>query len=130
MLTFVAKLSNRYQRFLGNDTMNMASKVLDEVSMANGIFPKDEITRKARMQHLIEARAALYALDTHMAYVWEAMLTNPEGCFTTTKGKTKTPEEAKAILNKMADSRGDKIDREVSLIKNGRNADNMNEEKN
>ncbi len=128
-LTFVAKLSNRYQRFVGNDVMNLASQVLSETNKAQGIYPHDEITRNARMAHLIEARAALYALDVHMAYVWEAMMTNPEGCFTTTNGRTKTNKEAKDILNRMADSLGDRIDCEFALLANVMKADNMKETK-
>ena len=105
--------------------MQIATKVLNETNMAQGIFPHDDLSRTTRMKHLIESRAALYALDAQMYYIWHAMMTNPEGCFTTTSGRTKTNAEAKEILNRMAESLGEKIDREFGLISKVMQADNM-----
>ena len=113
---FLARLSNRYQRLLAEDTMHLASKVIDESEMAQNIYITDEITYAKRRAHLIEARASVMALDVHLSHIWNIIQTNPEGCFTTTKGKTKTADEALCLLDKMAASLGEKIDSEKNLI--------------
>lgn len=115
-LGFMARLSNRYQRLLARDTMHAASRVLDHAEMAQNIWLKDQLTYEARRKHLIEAKAAVMALDVHMAHVWRTMMKNPQGCFTNTKGQTRTPSEAIEILDKMAISLGDKIDRFKGMV--------------
>ena len=113
---FLARLSNRYQRLLAQDAMKLASNVLDHAEMANSIFVTDDISYEARRAHLIEARASVVALDVHMSHIWRLMMTNPQGCFTDTKGRIRTPSEAIAILEKMAVSLGEKIDKEKNLL--------------
>lgn len=115
-LTFMARLSNRYQRLLSADTMRMASLALDHAEMAQNTYVCDKATYELRETHLSEARAAVMALDVHMTQVWHAMMKNPQGCFTNTKGETKQPAEAVKILEKMAESLGEKIDRAKNLI--------------
>ena len=109
-LLFMTKLSNRYQRLLSADTMRLASEVIDNAEKANNIKITDNVSYELRRTHLLEARSVVMAFDVHMAYIWRVMMTNPQGCFTNTNGETKTPKEAKKILNKMADDLGNYID--------------------
>lgn len=115
-MAFLARLSNRYQRLMATDTMRLASMVLDNSEMANAIRVADEVSFNARYTHLLEARAAVNALDVHMTHIWRLMMTNPQGCFTNTKGQTKSPSEAIGILDKMAESLGEKIDEFKKLL--------------
>ena len=116
VLAFMARLSNRYQRLLAQDTMRLASNVLDHAEMAQNIYIHDEQTYTLRRAHLLECRASLMALDVHMTHIWQAMMKNPQGCFTNTKGQTKSPSEATEILDKMAISLGEKIDKEKGML--------------
>lgn len=115
-LGFLSRLSNRYQRLIARDIIELASKVLDNCEEAQAIFPKDEIRKELRYKHLLEARAALMALDVHMSHVYELMLNNPQGCFMDSKGNSLPPSEAEKRLEKMAQSLGEKIDSENNLI--------------
>ena len=113
---FLSRLSNRYQRLIARDIIELASKVLDNCEEAQAIFPKDEIRKELRYRHLLEARAALMALDVHMSHVYELMMKNPQGCFMDSKGNSLPPAEAEKRLEKMAQSLGEKIDSENNLI--------------
>lgn len=115
-LRFLTKLSNRYARLIAGDIINLASEVLDNVEKANSIFPNSEERKKLREKHLLEARGALMALDVHLSHCYGIMIQNPEGCFTTSTGKTVKPHEAVIKLNKMAESLGCLIDSESNLI--------------
>jgi len=115
-LAFMARMSNRYQRLLAEDTMRLASGVIDNAEMAQNICVRDRVSYEARRKHLIEAKASVMALDVHMSNIWKTMMTNPQGCFTNTKGQTKTPSEATEILDKMAVSLGEKIDRFKGMV--------------
>ena len=70
-----------------------------------------------RKAHLLEARASLMALDVRLTHCYMIMNENPEGCFTTSKGKSVGPKEAMEKLDKMAQSLGDLIDQENELLK-------------
>ena len=109
-MEFMARMSFRYQRILAADTMKLASEVLDHAEKANSIKVTDETSFKIRRAHLLEARAAVVALDVHMTHVWMILMTNPQGCFTNTKGETVPPKKAQGILDGMAESLGEKID--------------------
>lgn len=115
-LGFLSRLSNRYQRLIARDIIELASKVLDNCEEAQAIFPKDEIRKELRYKHLLEARAALMALDVHMSHVYELMMKNPQGCFMDSKGNCLSPGDAEKKLEKMAQSLGEKIDSENNLI--------------
>ena len=115
-LGFLSRLSNRYQRLIARDIIELASKVLDNCEEAQAIFPKDEVRKELRYRHLLEARAALMALDVHMSHVYELMMKNPQGCFMDSKGNSLPPAEAEKRLEKMAQSLGEKIDSENNLI--------------
>ena len=112
----MSRLSNRYQRLIARDIIELASKVLDNSEEAQAIFPKDDVRKELRYKHLLEARASLMALDVHMSHVYELMMTNPQGCFMNSKGDALSPSEAVHKLDSMAQSLGEKIDTENSLI--------------
>ncbi len=122
-LTFMTKLSSRYARLLSSDTIRLASEVLDNCEKANSIYPHDEQRMSLRAAHLIEARASLMALDVHMAHCYQAMMLNPEGCFTTSSGRTVTSSDAKRKLERMAESLGSLIDHENNLLIKVMNSD-------
>lgn len=70
-----------------------------------------------RKGHLLEARAALMALDVRLGYCFSIMALNPQGRFTTSGGKSIPAAEANRKLDAMAQSLGEKIDRENELIR-------------
>lgn len=117
-LQFLSRLSSRYSRLLASDVIHLASEVLDNAEKANNIYPSDDTRRELRKVHLLEARAALMALDVHMAHCYEVMMLNPQGCFSTASGKEVPPGEAVKRLDHMAQSLGEKIDKENSLLTN------------
>lgn len=117
-LQFLSRLSARYSRLLANNIIDLAHKLLDNVEQANSIFPSDEVRIKLREAHLLEARASLIALDIKLSHCYNLMITNPQGCFTTLSGKTLTPSEAIKRLETMAQSLGEKIDKENNLLTN------------
>ena len=57
------------------------------------------------------------ALDSRLTHCYLVMMENPEGCFTTSKGKTVGAKDATEKLDKMAQSLGELIDKENELLK-------------
>ncbi len=115
-LQFLTRLSARYSRLLAPDVIKLASEVLDNAEKANNIFPSDNVRKELRETHLLESRASLMALDVHLAHCYEVMMLNPQGCFTTTSGNDVPPSEAVKKLDAMAQSLGEKIDKENGLL--------------
>lgn len=70
-----------------------------------------------RKGHLLEARAALMALDVRLGHCYTILALNPQGCFTKPDGKSVPAAEATKKLDDMAQSLGEKIDRENELIR-------------
>ena len=68
--------------------------------------------------HLLEALASLSALDVRLTHAYLVMYQNPQGCFTAPSGKTVPPKEAMDKLDRMAQSLGELIDREDTLLRN------------
>ena len=95
----------------------LSGEVLDHAEKANSIFPSDPQRISIRKAHLLEARASLMALDVRLTLCYDVMSQNPEGAFTTSKGKSVSASDATAKLDKMAQSLGDLIDRENELLK-------------
>ena len=95
----------------------LAGEVLDHAEKANSIFPSDAQRIELRKAHLLEARASLMALDVRLTLCYEVMNKNPEGCFTTSTGKTVDASKATEKLDKMAQSLGELIDKENELLK-------------
>ena len=54
----------------------MASEVVTNAEKANSMMPSDEIRYNERKAFLLRARAALVALDLHLARVYEVLLLN------------------------------------------------------
>lgn len=118
-LNFLTRLSARYSRLVAEPVAKLAGEVKDHSEKANSIFPTPgDIQRiELRTAHLLEARASLMALDSRLTDCYLIMMENPEGCFTTAKGKSVGPKEAVEKLDKMAQSLGELIDRENELLK-------------
>ena len=73
---------------MAQDTMKMASSLLDNAEMAQNIRVTDKISFDLRRTHLLEARAALMALDVHMSHIWRMMMTKTENQVKTKYGNT------------------------------------------
>ena len=116
-LNFLTRLSARYARMLQEPVAKLSGEVLDHAAKANSIFPSDPQRISIRKAHLLEARASLMALDVRLTLCYDVMSQNPEGAFTTSKGKSVSASDATAKLDKMAQSLGDLIDRENELLK-------------
>lgn len=116
-VNFLTRLSARYSRLLAEPVAKLAGEVLDHAEKANSIFPSDAQRISLRKAHLLEARASLMALDVRLTHCYMLMMENPEGCFTTSKGKSVGPKDAMEKLDKMAQSLGELIDRENELLK-------------
>ena len=115
-LGFLSRLSARYSRLLEQDTAHLASEVVANAEKANTILPSDELRFNERKAYLLRSRAALSALDVNLAHVYEVLMMNPEGAFSTPKGKDVSAAEAVRRLDSMADSLGTKIDDEEKLL--------------
>ncbi len=116
-LNFLTRLSARYSRLIAEPVAKLAGEVIDHAEKANSIYPSDEQRIELRKAHLIEARASLMALDVRLTHCYLVMNQNPEGCFTTSKGKAVGAAEAVSKLDKMAQSLGELIDLENDLLK-------------
>ena len=116
-LNFLTRLSARYARMLQEPVAKLSGEVLDHAEKANSIFPSDPQRIAIRKAHLLEARASLMALDVRLTLCYDVMSQNPEGAFTTSKGKSVSASDATVKLDKMAQSLGDLIDRENELLK-------------
>jgi hypothetical protein len=53
-----------------------------------------------------------------LTHAYLVMYQNPQGCFTAPSGKTVPPKEAMDKLDRMAQSLGELIDREDTLLRN------------
>ena len=116
-LNFLTRMSARYSRLLAEPVAKLAGEILDHSEKANSIYPSDDQRKELRKAHLIEARASLMALDVRLTHCYQVMSQNPEGCFTTSKGKAVDSGEATIKLDKMAQNLGDLIDQENELLK-------------
>lgn len=115
-IQFLSRLSARYSRLMAQTVATLASEVLDNAEKANSIFPSSEERKQLRLTHLLEARASLMALDVHLSHCYDVMRTNPEGAFTTGKGRTVPASKAQQKLDHMAQSLGELIDKENRLL--------------
>ena len=68
-----------------------------------------------RKEYLLKSRAALMALDVHLAHCYELMMLNPAGCFTKS-GDTVSSTDAKKKLEHMSQEFGELIDTENSML--------------
>ena len=116
-LNFLTRLSARYSRLVAEPVAQLAGEIIDHAEKANSIFPSDAQRVELRKAHLLEARASLMALDVRLTHCYMIMNENPEGCFTTAKGKSVGPKDAMEKLDRMAQSLGELIDKENELLK-------------
>lgn len=116
-MAFLTRLSSRYARLLAEPVAKLAGEVMDHTEKANSIYPSDDQRKDLRKAHLLEARAALMALDVRLTHCYLIMSKNPEGCFSSPKGQAPKGKEATRRLENMAQSLGELIDREDELIK-------------
>ena len=116
-LNFLTRMSARYSRLLAEPVAKLAGQVMDYSEMANSVFPSSEQRKNIRRDYLLRAQAALKALDVRLTHCYLVMSENPEGCFTTAKGKTLKASDANAKLDHLAQSLGEKIDSEAELLK-------------
>lgn len=111
---FLTRLSARYSRLIAEGTAQLAGEVMDHTEKANKIYPSDEQRKAKRKAHLLEALASLSALDVRLTHAYLVMYQNPQGCFTAPSGT----KEAMDKLDRMAQSLGELIDREDTLLRN------------
>lgn len=117
-INFVVKLSARYSRVLAESTANIASSVIEHCEESNSIFPSNEERKLQRESHLLEARAALTALDNRMAVIYEILSQNPQGCFSTANGNPVDASSAKDKLENLSQVLGELIDKENGILTN------------
>lgn len=122
-VNFLSRLSARYSRIFVPNVSVLASEVLNHSEKANSIFPSDSSRKKLREEHLLQARAALMALDVQLSHCYDILMTNPEGCFTNSSGKNVQASEAKHKIERMAQSLGELIDYENNLLTNTMKSD-------
>ena len=67
-VAFLTRLSARYARLLAEPVAALAGEVIDHTEKANSIFPKGAPNLELRKGHLLEARAALMALDVRLGH--------------------------------------------------------------
>ncbi len=115
-INFLSRLSSRYSRLVADSVADLASEVLDNAEKANSIYPSDEARKELRKRHLLESRAALMALDVHLAHCYDLMMLNPSGCFTSSAGKNVSSSDAKKKLDRMAQELGELIDAENGML--------------
>lgn len=116
-LAFLTRLSARYSRLVAEPIAKLAGEVIDNAEKANKIYPSDAQRKELRKAHLLEALASLSALDVRMTHCYLIMPQNPQGCFTDSKGKTLPPTEATEKLDDMAQSLGELVDQEETLLR-------------
>ena len=115
-INFLSHLSARYSRILTQNVSSLASEIVSHAEKANSIYPSDGVRKEAREKHLLESRASLMALDVQLTLCYEIMIQNPAGCFQTSKGSNVNGAQAKEKLDKMAQTLGELIDFENTLL--------------
>jgi hypothetical protein len=113
---FLTRLSNRYSRILATDVLHNAHEVLSHANMANTYFPNSKDHIEKRRCHLEEARGYLDSLELDLSFCYTLMQRNPQGCFTSSNGKTLSSKEATRKLDKICTSLGNLIDDEKRLL--------------
>lgn len=114
----LARLSPRYGRVLTEAASRLAHAVVDEVEIANSIYPSpsDAQRKEQRKYHLLEARGALRALDVELGRCYRVLLKNPKGAFQKASGKSVSADDAERILENLAENVGTLIDLEDAAI--------------
>ena len=116
-VAFLSRLSARYSRLLAEKTADLAGEVMDEAEKANSLYPSSLLRIDRREAHLLEARAALMALDVRLGRCYRLMMKNPQGAFTNSAGQYLPPKKAEEKLDNMAQKLGELVDKENDLLK-------------
>lgn len=116
VMWFVTRLSARYARYISENVIRLAREVREQCMKANSIYPSDVQRVELRAAHILEARAALAALDDELGDIYEFLMHNPQGCFTTASGKVLSASTAKEKIDKRAQALGEKIDHEERML--------------
>ena len=126
---FLTRLSARYSRLIAEGTAQLAGEVMDHTEKANKIYPSDEQRKAQRKAHLLEALASLSALDEaeherphkrssvllYLVILFAAaFLLLLMSYFM----QQRANQEAMDKLDRMAQSLGELIDREDTLLRN------------
>ena len=117
-LGFLTRLSSRYSRLVADGTAKLAGEVMDHAEKANKIYPSDDQRKALRKAHHLEALASLSALDVRLTHCYMVMAQNPQGCFTGAGGKPVPAAEVSKRLDSMAQSLGELISQEETLLRN------------
>ena len=110
-LWFLSRLSARYSRLLAQDTIHLAHEIIANAEKANTVLPVDQVRFEFRQKHLLEAKAAVGALDIQLTHIYELLMLNPEGAF-----ENKDKAGAVKKLDRMAENLGCLIDTEGKLL--------------
>lgn len=117
-INFLSRLSSRYSRLVAAPVSGLAAEVIDNAEKANSIYPSDETRKELRKRYLLQSRAALMALDVHLAHCYELMMLNPAGCFSKSNGDHVSSSDAKKKLEHMSQELGELIDDENAMLTN------------
>ena len=113
---FLSRLSARYARLDAADIMHLARQVANLTEQANSMTPTDATRFNVRAELLLRARGTLASLDADLLDVYETLMQNPEGAFSTKNGKPVGSGDAIARLDYMAESLGTLIANEEALL--------------
>lgn len=116
-VAFLTRLSARYSRLIAGPTAALAGEVMDNAEKANATYPDDEQKRAKRRSYLLNANAALSALDVRLTHCYTILAMNPQGAFTNGAGQHLDKDDATRKLDNMAQELGLLIDREARLLR-------------
>ena len=122
-LDFTKRLSTKNARLFQEPVKRLAMLQADTAYIANEIYPTNRAEYQVRRALLGVSMATLHALDKRMSDVYEILMVKPSDAFNRKNGKPIPEAEAKAILEKMAETLGDMIDTQDALIKGVRDSD-------
>lgn len=121
VINFLSRLSARYSRLFTERTAEVAGLMMDHAVEAENIYPNNRQRLELRAEHLIEAKAALAALDVRLLRIYNVLKLNPKGAFShgNDKGdnrKQLTVDDALRRLEHMAETIGLMIASEEKLL--------------
>ena len=122
-LDFIKRLTVKNARLYQKPVMRLAMLQADTAYIANEIFPTNLAEYQIRRILHAVSMAVLHALDKRMGDVYEMLMVNPQEAFNRQNGKPIPKAEAIAILDKMAENLGTKIDDQDTLLKGIRDSD-------
>ena len=122
-IDFTKRLSTKNARLFQEPVKRLAMLQADTAYMANEIYPTNLAEYQVRRLLLGISMVTLHALDKRMSDVYEILMVNPSDAFNRQNGKPMSKADAIARLDKMAETLGDMIDTQDSLIIGVRDSD-------